>query len=257
VIVDSTMQAAKALDETMERVEMRIKLDRLEELRDIVFQMDTDRSATVTIAEIEAGMNVPSIRESFDKLDLPPDFTAQDIFTLLDRDGDGEITTAEFMCSMFSLINNDEFQTRCNLHVMLNLINRNLQRCTHGLEYLAPEPEPKEANGNLSVPGEADQQKGQKEAPKQIAFATVPISRVERLEKLVLRSKLRTEEMFAKIDNRIASLEMSRSLARSSVAETNGASPSLDRGSGRVFWPCRMTTIHQDQLPREHLGRNT
>mmetsp|Transcript_16862 Transcript_16862/g.41379 ORF Transcript_16862/g.41379 Transcript_16862/m.41379 type:complete len:83 (+) Transcript_16862:1-249(+) len=82
------------------------------------------------------------------------------------------------------------------------------------------------------------------------------MSRVEKLEKLVLRSKLKTEEMLAKIDNRIAALEMSRPFARSAVAETNGVSPSPGRSS-RVFWPCRMTTMHQDQLPREHLGSNT
>jgi len=138
VIVDSTMQAAKELDEKIEKLEMRVKLDRLQELRDLVFAMDTDNSHTISVTEIEEGMCSPIVRENFDRLDLPPDFTAQDIFTLLDRDGDGQITTAEFMCSMFSLINNNEFQHRCNLHVMLNLVNRNVIKCYQALCHLVP-----------------------------------------------------------------------------------------------------------------------
>mmetsp|Transcript_86400 Transcript_86400/g.197047 ORF Transcript_86400/g.197047 Transcript_86400/m.197047 type:complete len:369 (+) Transcript_86400:1-1107(+) len=200
VIVESTMSAAKDLDAKLEKLEMRMKLERLQELRDLVFEMDTDDSKTISVAEIDKGLQDDVIRDTFDKLDLPPDFTANDIFTLLDRDGDGLVTTAEFMCSMFSLINNNDFQTKCNVHVSLNMINRRVIRCFQMLERLIP-------HDVLKMIEHEAQELAHASHPEAPPTPTPPPCQLDRLEQLILEHDAQTQRLLTKMERRLTSLE--------------------------------------------------
>mmetsp|Transcript_14142 Transcript_14142/g.34644 ORF Transcript_14142/g.34644 Transcript_14142/m.34644 type:complete len:637 (+) Transcript_14142:3-1913(+) len=77
---------------------------------------------------------VLNIKDLFESLEVPPDFTADDLFRLLDRDGNGAITKNEFKNAMFTVIAKDEYQSMCYEIVQRNRILHVVDRLAEGLK---------------------------------------------------------------------------------------------------------------------------
>lgn len=127
VIVDNTMEAAKAMAAEGEAMEKASKLALLGKIQEMVFSLDADGSGEVSVSEIEKGMQIPAVKKMFDSVHLPKAFAAEELMALLDGDGDGSLTADEFMKSFFRLIDNNEFQANCLLTVSLNEVKKDVR----------------------------------------------------------------------------------------------------------------------------------
>mmetsp|Transcript_7776 Transcript_7776/g.17388 ORF Transcript_7776/g.17388 Transcript_7776/m.17388 type:complete len:144 (-) Transcript_7776:391-822(-) len=75
-------------------MELREKL--VAEMRDIFLEMDEDGSGTMTLEELQAGLNDPRVLSYFSALGLELDDTAR-LFSLIDDDGSGDVSIDEFL----------------------------------------------------------------------------------------------------------------------------------------------------------------
>lgn len=92
----------------------------LERIRDIVFELDTDESGTISVSELEQGWGSPALRDLLKEMKLPKGFTAQELMFLLDRNGCEEIPFEDFITNIYRMLLNDAFQMNCCLHASLN-----------------------------------------------------------------------------------------------------------------------------------------
>merc|ERR1712118_530054 len=107
VIVDNTMEAHQAMQKEDDEKEGAMKIQRLEQIRAMIFALDEDNSGTISVDELEKGLELPEVKELMELIKLPKGFDAHEILSLLDHDGDGILDFKEFMWSFFRLLNND------------------------------------------------------------------------------------------------------------------------------------------------------
>eukprot|EP00746_Dinoflagellata_sp_MGD_P018709 gnl/MRDRNA2_/MRDRNA2_143380_c0_seq1.p1 gnl/MRDRNA2_/MRDRNA2_143380_c0~~gnl/MRDRNA2_/MRDRNA2_143380_c0_seq1.p1 ORF type:complete len:476 (+),score=102.16 gnl/MRDRNA2_/MRDRNA2_143380_c0_seq1:112-1539(+) len=127
VIVDSTNEAAKAMErEDIEKIKKE-KLKVLLKIRSMVFALDEDNSGSISEEEIVKGWHDPQLRDLLSEVELPKGFSPQEMLCLLDTDGDGELTFDEFITSFYRVIASDPFQQACCTHASLNEAKRDIK----------------------------------------------------------------------------------------------------------------------------------
>merc|ERR1719487_2005750 len=139
VIVDNTMEAAKAMQLDDEERARQEKLAQIGKIRDLVFSLDADNSGTITEEEVVSGWNFPELHDMLALVELPKGFNPHELMTLLDSDGDGNLTLDEFMKSFFRLIDNNPFQQNCCMHASLNEIKKDTHLIREGLASISNE----------------------------------------------------------------------------------------------------------------------
>jgi len=130
-----------------EEREKKKKISLLTRIRDMVFALDKDESGSISIEEIEEGWQEPQLRELMADINLPKGWTPQELMSLLDADGDEELTFEEFMKSFYRLIASDPFQQSCCMHASLNDVKAKQNRANQLMEQNTKEL--KEQMGNL------------------------------------------------------------------------------------------------------------
>lgn len=158
VIVDSTNEAAKAMErEDVEKIKKE-KLKVLLKIREMVFALDEDESGSISEEEIVAGWHDPRFKELLMEVNLPKGFSPEEMLCLLDTDGDGELTFDEFITSFYRVIASDPFQQSCCMHTSLNEVKRDVK--------------------NLKIKDEANQS-NVKSIMEQLSKATSSLQKIE------------------------------------------------------------------------------
>eukprot|EP00746_Dinoflagellata_sp_MGD_P132067 gnl/MRDRNA2_/MRDRNA2_65794_c0_seq1.p1 gnl/MRDRNA2_/MRDRNA2_65794_c0~~gnl/MRDRNA2_/MRDRNA2_65794_c0_seq1.p1 ORF type:complete len:770 (-),score=131.39 gnl/MRDRNA2_/MRDRNA2_65794_c0_seq1:73-2382(-) len=126
VIVDNTMEAAKAIEEDDEHQVKQKKLALLSKIRDLVFAMDEDGSGTIDLHELSTGMKNPEVVKLLREVNLPRAYTPEELLHTLSDDGDAELRYSEVTRNLFRLRDNDEFQRSCMSTTTLNNLKRQI-----------------------------------------------------------------------------------------------------------------------------------
>merc|ERR1719191_2486718 len=108
------------MEKELDDKEKKQKIALLSRIRDMVFALDKDDSGSISVDEIEEGWQEPQLRDLLRDINLPKGFSPAELMSLLDADGDGELTFEEFMRSFYRLIASDSFQQSCCMHASLN-----------------------------------------------------------------------------------------------------------------------------------------
>merc|ERR1712139_492354 len=89
----------------------------VESIKDIIYEIDEGGDGTVSPEEIaEAGDNEQLV-EALAMIELPTGFSMLELHCMLDKDGDGELTKAEFGQGMRRIIFSNDFQRQCLLQL--------------------------------------------------------------------------------------------------------------------------------------------
>jgi len=91
----------------------RTQINAINELTQLMFEMDKDKSDEISMQELVAASESPSLVRILREVDFPAGFTLQDLFQLLDTDGSGILSRNEFVGGIFRLLFSNEFQRQC------------------------------------------------------------------------------------------------------------------------------------------------
>merc|ERR1719359_1601331 len=135
VIVDNTMAAAKSVKDDESKIEKKKKLYALAELRDVVMSFDVNSDGFITADEVSKGLQDANVRSKMKELsrDLPKLWDPEELFLLLDSNGEGKISTNGFLRNAFRIIDPPQGCASMNvaligLRRLLALSRGNLQR---------------------------------------------------------------------------------------------------------------------------------
>eukprot|EP00746_Dinoflagellata_sp_MGD_P165662 gnl/MRDRNA2_/MRDRNA2_95074_c0_seq1.p1 gnl/MRDRNA2_/MRDRNA2_95074_c0~~gnl/MRDRNA2_/MRDRNA2_95074_c0_seq1.p1 ORF type:complete len:746 (-),score=125.01 gnl/MRDRNA2_/MRDRNA2_95074_c0_seq1:254-2491(-) len=128
VIVEVTMQASESLKQEEGDREMTHKLELLDQLQAFVFRMDEDGSGLIGKEQLIAVHEDKEMQELLVKMGFPVGFSAEELWTLLDQDGNGSLNVEEFVRMAFRLVSctQDHFQFSCLLLSSLNRLQQNM-----------------------------------------------------------------------------------------------------------------------------------
>lgn len=124
VIVTRTSKAAADAAEEDETSHRETQMLFVESIKDIIYEIDTDGGGTVSPEEIAAAQDNEQLLECLSYVDLPPQFSMLELHCMLDKDGDGELSKAEFAQGMRRLIWCDDFQRQCLLMLAIAQVKR-------------------------------------------------------------------------------------------------------------------------------------
>jgi hypothetical protein len=126
VIVTRTAEASEAnKEEDLLNYRMN-QMDVVENIKEIIYSIDTSGDGCVSKDEINAAGNNEELRAILDEVELPYAFTLDDLHTLLDKDGDGELSAAEFFVGMRRLVFSNDFQRECVLVHAVQQVKRKI-----------------------------------------------------------------------------------------------------------------------------------
>lgn len=116
VIVDKTVSTI-LLDESHKKFMRQKQVSAIEDLASIMFELDANQDQKVSLSELQAGADNPSLTELLREIQLPFGFTVDELFLMLDEDGDGFISRNEFIGGLFRTVFSNEFQRECMLRL--------------------------------------------------------------------------------------------------------------------------------------------
>merc|ERR1719421_1087015 len=76
------------------------QMDIVENIKEIVYSIDTSGDGCVSKDEICAAEDNEELKAVLEEVELPYAFSLEDLHTMLDKDGDGELSAAEFFIGM-------------------------------------------------------------------------------------------------------------------------------------------------------------
>jgi len=126
VIVTRTNQAAAEGAAEDEAEHRKHQMEFVESIKNIIYEIDTDGDGTVSPEEIAAAADNEALVEALYLVELPHGFSMQELHCMLDKDGDGELTKAEFHQGMKRLIFSNDFQRQCLLQLAVAQQKRRL-----------------------------------------------------------------------------------------------------------------------------------
>lgn len=89
------------------------QMDIVENIKEIVYSIDTSGDGCVSKEEILAAEDNEELKAVLEEVELPYAFSLEDLHTMLDKDGDGELSAAEFFIGMRRLVFSNDFQREC------------------------------------------------------------------------------------------------------------------------------------------------
>jgi len=126
VIVTKTSDAQSELDKENESAFRKRQMAFVASVQDIIYAIDLDGDGTVSPEEIEAASDNVELKEVLENIDLPFQFQLGDLHCMLDKDGDGELSKAEFFTGMRRLIFSNDFHRQCLLSLSISQQKRKL-----------------------------------------------------------------------------------------------------------------------------------
>lgn len=127
VIVDNTMTAAKEVERDHEMWERQHKVGILSRIQELIFALDADASGEISMDELKEGLESDTVSDLLSQVGFPRGFEPEEVMDLLDSDGDGVLSMAEFTVSFFRVIYGDKFQNQCLSQSNLHAIRRALR----------------------------------------------------------------------------------------------------------------------------------
>jgi len=112
VVVNSTVSVVLHDDSRLQD-ERRKQMSAIEDLASVMFHLDVDGNQEISREELRAGATNPLLQQILRQIDLPAGFTIDELFLVLDTNGNGQITRNEFIGGMFRLIYSNDFQRQC------------------------------------------------------------------------------------------------------------------------------------------------
>jgi len=113
VIVARTSQASKEAEVEDHIKHQNEQMEFIAEVSQIVYELDCDGTGSISREEMKEADQDEDLREALDMVELPFAFKMSDLHTMLDKDGDGELSKSEFYIGMKRLIFSNEFQSQC------------------------------------------------------------------------------------------------------------------------------------------------
>jgi len=127
VIVDKTVTSLLQ-DESHKRTLRQMQVEAIEDLASLMFELDSNHDQRVSLDELQAGASNPRLQQVLRQIHLPVGFTVEELFMMIDEDGDGFISRNEFIGGLFRTVFSSEFQRECM--VRLGLANVRKTMCT-------------------------------------------------------------------------------------------------------------------------------
>lgn len=125
LIVDSVITEAKNLEEAQAGNETRERMQNLDKVQKILADMDLDRDGIISAYELAASMKGNDLFTDLLKtVNVPSCFTAEELMSLLDNDGDGALQKHEFTTGFFRLLDSNPFQQVCIMQASINSTKR-------------------------------------------------------------------------------------------------------------------------------------
>jgi len=134
VIVSRTSKAAEASALASHEEHQKEQMKFVSNIGKIIYEIDTDGGGTISQEEIEQAEGHEDLNNMLNLVDLPWGFTLGDLHTMLDKDGDGELSKSEFFVSMKRLIFSGEFQRECVLLLAVSQSKRKMYAMKHEME---------------------------------------------------------------------------------------------------------------------------
>jgi len=130
LVVEHALEASQAL--AMANAEERRfkQMAKVESIKQVITEMGLgsgDRHG-ITLAALESAvLNNSMLSELISDIDLPANFTLQELFTLIDASGDGNISGDELMAEMYRLLFCSDFQRLCVMRTSVNQVKSMIQ----------------------------------------------------------------------------------------------------------------------------------
>eukprot|EP00747_Dinoflagellata_sp_TGD_P037154 gnl/TRDRNA2_/TRDRNA2_138905_c0_seq1.p1 gnl/TRDRNA2_/TRDRNA2_138905_c0~~gnl/TRDRNA2_/TRDRNA2_138905_c0_seq1.p1 ORF type:complete len:519 (+),score=91.18 gnl/TRDRNA2_/TRDRNA2_138905_c0_seq1:114-1559(+) len=128
VIVERTSEAAKQETDKEVRQKHELQMLHVKNLCDVMTELDDNCDGLITLHEITNEENADVLKGILDTLDLPAGWSAKELHMMLDEDGAGVLSSAEFLEGMFRLVFSSDFHRVCLDRLSLNLIKRQVDR---------------------------------------------------------------------------------------------------------------------------------
>lgn len=119
VIVERTTDAMARVRAEKERICLNTRMKIAEDIADVIYELDANGDGVLSYEEFAQGDTCEKFRVHMAGLDLPPGFTLQDLFTMLDHDASQELTRDELVIGLLRLIKGTPFQHQCMQHLLL------------------------------------------------------------------------------------------------------------------------------------------
>mmetsp|Transcript_72552 Transcript_72552/g.193467 ORF Transcript_72552/g.193467 Transcript_72552/m.193467 type:complete len:635 (-) Transcript_72552:64-1968(-) len=103
--VNHAIQSSQASAKLDEAYEQHVRSALVKKLNEFFIAVDTDESETLTAAEIQEALRDPKLAKAFEELQMPVEEVTQ-LFWVLDRDRNGELTRFEFVRGVERLVGN-------------------------------------------------------------------------------------------------------------------------------------------------------
>jgi voltage-gated sodium channel len=131
IIVDAVSASIGEWNLAKQAAERERKIEMLCKIKRNVFQLDSDRSGTLSLEELATGLDV--VHED---LDLPASFGAQRVLDMLDLDGNGEITCDTFEKVFADIIDPKPFHKFCMIIAGIHGNKKEIKDLHHKIDTL-------------------------------------------------------------------------------------------------------------------------
>jgi len=126
VIVDHTMEAARDYEHHKNENNLQKQLLLARRIKKAVMELDRDNDGEISLQELEEGMESQELLELLMLAHLPKGCSAQELLVLVAHNWDtgSGVRCSEFMKGLYRLVDSNQFQHTCLMHMSLNSIRQ-------------------------------------------------------------------------------------------------------------------------------------
>lgn len=134
VIVEHTMSTSEENKNAAKVRQFEEKMDKLEIVRDSCFGMDDD--GNLTLQQIQKAFEMPLVLDTMEEVELPLGLQPEELFNLLDADGNGKVSYEQMMMELTRATVHNEHQQLLDLKIGLHTTQRQIQHIVSTLAEL-------------------------------------------------------------------------------------------------------------------------
>lgn len=123
MIVDNVMNNAQKMQMVNEQKEHERRWHIFEEIKELVWEMEHEENF-ISLEELSKNMEKGRLKALLAQVNLPQGTTPEELYNVLDENGDGSLSCAEFIQSFYRLIQNDDFQRNCMFQMGIHHVKR-------------------------------------------------------------------------------------------------------------------------------------
>lgn len=124
VIVESTLDSARVIDQQVEREETAQQIQRMDNIQTLLATIDSDSDGMISACELQKVWGNPEVKRILGTLNIPKWFSPEDLLILMDQNGDGYVHCEEFASSFIRLLETDAFHNKCADRRTKNLVRQ-------------------------------------------------------------------------------------------------------------------------------------